>query len=59
MSLFESDPHKLCEQRIDHAFSRDATVKFMVQKMEEVIPVHRHGAFTCLKPDIAVLLLSN
>ena len=44
MSLFESDPHKLCEQRIDHAFSRDPTVKFMVQKMEEVRRSHVHRA---------------
>ena len=46
MSLFESDPHKLCEQRIDHAFSRDPTVKFMIQKMEEVCETDDHRALT-------------
>ena len=39
MDFFESDPQKLCQQRIDHAFSRDPTVKFMVEKMEQVCSI--------------------
>lgn len=35
--MFENDPQKLCEQRIDHAFIWNPTVKFMTEKMKEVI----------------------
>lgn len=35
--MFETDPEKICEHRIDHALARDPIVKFMVQNLEQVI----------------------
>jgi hypothetical protein len=36
MSAFSADLQKVQEQRVEHALSRDPTVKFMLERLEEV-----------------------